>query len=199
MKQLIMLLFAITTSSCIYYNPDKMLQSERNECIILENDLVILDKRGIGFLWEDYISAGTYKSVYEDKKGIFFAGTGRPIAQTMLSGKKSNNNTDIVRMFEKGGIWIPKDKSSKPRLYTIFEANPSNNAQIAQTSTDIAMSQPVSPYDPATAGLGGAIGGGIIQAIAKADDGKMLLLPYIRDPAAMKKVLNIKKCDIEQN
>ena len=197
MKLVIILAIALSLISCAStYNPEKLPISDRDECVYLEEKVVLRERRGIGFLWEDGIAAGTYKALYEDKKGVFYTREGRPVWQTMVAGPGDEpSNEELKHEFKMGGIWIPKDKTSGPRLYSIFEANPGALEQSAQVSNDIAMNQPVSVGNPAAGAVGGAIGAAIGNALMQADDGKIFLWREIKDPAVKDKVSQVQACE----
>ena len=162
----------------------------------MDQDILWRESRGIGFIWEEGISAGEYRAQYEDQNGVFLSGTGRPIWQNMLgsSGKEWKETTSSDRNYKQGGIWVPKDSKLKAKIFTIFEVNPQVNKDVANTSSNIALNQMNNGAGVGTSAVGGAIGGAIVSALIKADEGKIFFLPEIKDQNLLLKLKSVSNC-----
>ncbi|RYY84789.1 MAG: hypothetical protein EOO15_18565 [Chitinophagaceae bacterium] len=67
-------------------------------------------------LWEHGLMAGTYIAVLQNQTGTFYQGEGHPIWLFPV------NYQDYPVTIRPGGIWVPIDKTAKPRLYSVREA-----------------------------------------------------------------------------
>lgn len=156
-------------------------------------------------MWEEGVSAGTYQSLYEDRDGTFFGGNGRVVWQEMLgsTGDTLRESTPKTRAYRPGGIWLPKNDKTNPKIYSVFEANPKIEKDTSAASNNaantVAMNQVGNNgigYGTAAAGgaIGSAIGGALANAMIKADDGKMFLWPEIKDAELTKRLKNVTTC-----
>ncbi|MDO9002761.1 MAG: hypothetical protein Q7V20_04820 [Aquabacterium sp.] len=84
--------------------------------IVLPERISYKVKQGIkDTLWEHGIMPGAYVAALRNEFGTFYQGEGRPIWLLPVDYK-----TAVT--IRPGGIWIPSDKSAKPRIYSIYES-----------------------------------------------------------------------------
>ncbi len=198
-NMLLLLVGSLIISGCATsYSPSQMSKVVKAECITISEDSYWREYRGIGLLWEEGVSAGVYRSLYQDKEGTFFAGPGRPVWQQM--GVSSSVETaPKSRVYKLGGIWLPKNEASEPRMYYIFEANPQTNSQVSTVSGELASNQMYSGAGIGPSAVGGAIGGAIVGASIKADDGKIFLMPEIGDRNLVSKLKQVSACPANES
>lgn len=189
---------AMTSGCATTYKPEDLTATTKKECIYIEQDSFWQESRGIGFLWEEGVAQGTYTALYEDKKGVFFAGHGRPVWQEMVGDADDapKLSDKSKRVYKLGGIWLPKDPKFGPRIYSIFEVNPQTGQDATAASMNVANNQVGNNgIGYGAAAVGGAIGGALVNAMIKADDGKIFLWPEVKDATLAKQLNNVGTCE----
>ena len=121
---------------------------------------------------------GTYVAEKENSAGTFYRSPPFSVFSPSVHGKY------VVRT---GGIWVPKDKNEKPKMYGYLnfewqEVNDFASVLSAQprTSQKTYVQVNVGPATPVNA-VGGAIGGAIVNAVIAGGTGDILMLPNVED------------------
>ncbi|MGD1823693.1 hypothetical protein A203_00085 [Chromobacterium violaceum] len=107
---------------------------------------------------------GLYKADMENELGVFFLGDG----YCFYSGQRE----DLPYRVQRGGIWMPKDKTKSARMFSIFEAG---GAQMVSTLDELARNPYLVPRGgyasmSMSGAVGGAIGVSIVQAMIDSDE-----------------------------
>lgn len=148
--------------------------------IVIEQSLIWQFTAGANVKIEHEIVAGRYVAELEDKSGTYFFGGGRPI-------RDMNEWLYPQSRWLEGGIFLSKDRTQQPRFFYVFEALPTSPKQEKQKA-DYAQMQVVNattmPPQGATglqAGVGTAIGHGLVAGMIEANYGALEQMRPISD------------------
>ncbi len=116
--------FAVVVFSCFVLagcagsairKPGELTPVEMNMEIVLEEGFEYEEKRGIGVLWREGLTAGTYRPMLRDEQGVYYGGPEKCVIQFME--KTSMGPYD-------GGIWIPDEGvDESPQIFFYFADN----------------------------------------------------------------------------
>ena len=132
-----------------------MVPSTSPSRIVLADEVRHSEKRGLfgGVLWTEAVCAGTYTPEFEDAAGTYFRAP-RACVENILGRDPMGGPFN-------GGIWLPKDRSQRPRFYYYFG------------------------YDSAAAWQAGGL---IAASIMEAGKGKVTFMPPIKDDRAVSQI-----------
>ena len=129
--------------------------------------------------WRFGFFAGDYVAENENALGTFYRGPRHSVFLPSGGGRY------VVRT---GGVWIPKNDKDKVLLFTYFNFEwfevANLDAALAKDphgTTTIGINVTVSPYSNAGV-VGGAAGSAIVNLLIASDNGKYQLEGYIDDP-----------------
>src|SRR6185312_570265 len=146
--------------------PSKLLLPKEVTCIDIPPRLEAHEIRGLlKFHWTTRIQPGPYVAEREDANGTYYRAPPGGI-QILQDGTESKPANQFTHMDYDGGIWVPRDPSLPPRLYTYFSTQsaavvrvPDGATCAAATFTEDPQTKGVSLGTFAAAGaLGGATG-----------------------------------------
>ncbi|MES2205918.1 MAG: hypothetical protein V4525_03865 [Pseudomonadota bacterium] len=175
-------------TGCVTAISPKNLQAIKKEnCITLTEKISWKERRGMaGLGWEEGVAEGIYKAEFEDKKGVFYRGKGRPVSSRVFNVSEPSKKT--TTLIYQGGIWLPRNPLEKPRMYYYSE----NESFTTDNIHNSALSnQNVSAVN---AGVGSGIGFAIVEAMAHVSKGDIVFLPEIKDSNFISKIINVEKC-----
>jgi hypothetical protein len=96
-------------------NPENLGVSSLNQSFTLEEKI---EHKGRGI---ESLSKGTYVSNYEDSEGVYFKGPDKCVLITGVNGE--------IFVKANGGLWYPKENSSKkPKIFAYIERENNNVA-----------------------------------------------------------------------
>lgn len=140
--------------------------------IVLEQSLVWKFTAGMNVKIEHEIVPGRYVAELEDRSGTYFFGPGRPI-------RDMNEWLYPQSRWLEGGIFLPKDHTQPPRFFYVFEALPTSpkqekqKADYVQTQVTNAIAMPPQGATGLQAGVGTAIGHGLVAGMVQAHYGAL--------------------------
>lgn len=149
-------------------NPSDLKQPETASCFTLDKAISYQEPRGLlKIVWELRLERGSYVSELVDDEGTYFRGppgtvyVGRP----EMKNEPANLGTHITR---DGGIWISHDPTVKPRVYTYFSVQDAK-AVVPAPNVDchsfaMIRDPDTHKYSIAAAAVGGAAGGLLARA-----------------------------------
>lgn len=163
-------------------------------CIHIEDTSFWQEPRGlVGLTWEEGVTAGEYKSEFENSKGTFYRGDGRPVWQRAFDKEQPKELHQSAFVWE-GGIWLPKKNNEKPKLYYYYEAALTTAEDIGEYTRSYTESAVHQGANAGTTVVGSVIGGAIVNAMIQADVGKIFFFPEINDEALIGTLKNMGEC-----
>jgi hypothetical protein len=155
-----------------------------NQCITITHGMSYSHVTGKGIFKhnaEFRIEPGVYKAAYEDAEGTYFSRDGYSVWVGEVGGNKAN-------IFV-GGIWVPKAQgvSWTVFIFSGFRPQRINDARNYVEGTNVAAVNSDTTYNPQVnqaqakgsgvvpGSVGGAIGYGIVNALAKPDTDQIII------------------------
>lgn len=181
------LLFLI--AGCSGIAPELIKGGAQVNPIELKAEYVFLSQSGKS---EYRIAAGIYNGVAKDSEGIYYAGPKRCWTSTLLVagwGVPDEYVNKVIAIAD-CGIFVPNDGEQPPKVYTIIgtgiHAMLKNNGNVGgdyvvTKATDLSLNG----VAPVQAGVGAAIGVGIVGAMIDAEQGRFL---FVRDQSLSQKL-----------
>jgi len=161
-------LSVLTAGCATTYKPEDLRIPSQITCINLATPLSVI----VGGVREVRLERGPYVSIREDAEGTYYEGSPGGLSFTRLDGKPTLIEGD-QHISHSGGIWIPRDQNTSPRLYNYFTADyPFTHTPAEPPPPEADCASSVYVKDPATAKISvlrmaaaGAVGGVLGRAI----------------------------------
>lgn len=208
-SKILSFLLAVTLAGCATSKVDALAPADKKEEIVLTEKLSTVHF-GVGFShirWDHIALPGTYVAKRKTSDGVLFFGSDRPIVRIT---KVFNNGKPHALI---GGIFVPDDASKPPSFFYIFEGNTfypvddidsyiaqrekarlaatnsqSNIGPMMATSYATQGALGLANVTPLQGGVGGALGGVIVDGIIEMSKGNVEYVPITKDPIVEAKI-----------
>jgi hypothetical protein len=190
---LLLALAGCATTDHYTISPGSLRKPQQVDCVVLLNKTKWVAVRGLfGRHEEEGLEAGAYRADWEDDEGTYYLRDGRAIWHRSFSPSDPTAGTKkgYPTYLRQGGIWMPKDKSKKARVYYYIEDVPYEVDFITYQT----MSNTSPGTSPIAVGAGAAIATQLLAVAAAADVGKLFVTSTSTDPEFLSAVRSTSKC-----
>jgi hypothetical protein len=146
----------------------------------------------------DGIAKGVYRPVGQDGGGTFFMGPRGAITQKVVATEGGKPLADAPLVAMDGGIYLPNDSSHPAKIFIVLgAAKIYKNGAVASPvkrepglDADFVYPQVAMSPNPVAAGVGSAIGYGIVMELDRASMGNLRIQMHQPDGHALRKALS---------
>jgi len=122
----------------------------------------------LGPMMEYGLQPGKYTAEKQNSKGVFYRGEGRPVWSKNLESEGG------LTVFQ-GGIWVPKNTTESPRLYTYLETKITTIDDLESYTNQYQEQQFTAGNSGMSTVAGTAAAGAIAMALIAFDDGRITI------------------------
>lgn len=194
-KMIMLFISAIGLVGCAStYDPKTLSKPTDSTSFELTEEVTSVVHRGLlNIRWEYIVKNGAYVPEYENNDGVFYQG---PI--DTFSRKFGEDSRDYGP--EDGGLWVskcnnPKYGNQRAVLPYAYQDHPHRNRELAyaaaKKSDTAGSAQDLIPYmnnSSVAAGVGNAIGLGVVDLIIAAGRGDLVIIDGMFAPDALDKI-----------